>query len=78
MAVDEDLQVDADAFGGLEEHLMPIGLTTVRQDAVLLAEHAVRFAVERLKNPELAPREAMLEPKLVVRASSGPPPERAA
>ncbi|MDQ0603787.1 DNA-binding LacI/PurR family transcriptional regulator [Streptomyces canus] len=29
-------------------HLMPIGLTTVRQDAVLMAEHAVRFAVERL------------------------------
>ncbi|MFI5793743.1 LacI family DNA-binding transcriptional regulator [Streptomyces sp. NPDC051677] len=59
-------------------HLMPIGLTTVRQDAVLLAEHAVRFAVERLENPELAPREAVLEPKLVVRASSGPPPEGAA
>lgn len=30
-------------------HLMPIGLTTVRQDAVLMAEHAVRFAVERLE-----------------------------
>ncbi|GAA3370295.1 hypothetical protein GCM10017744_093460 [Streptomyces antimycoticus] len=24
-------------------HLMPIGLTTVRQDAVLMAEYAVRF-----------------------------------
>jgi DNA-binding LacI/PurR family transcriptional regulator len=55
-------------------HLMPIGLTTVRQDAWLMAEHAVRFAVERLENPELEPREAVLDPKLVVRGTSGPPP----
>ncbi len=52
-------------------HLMPIGLTTVRQDAVLMAEYAVRFAVERLENAELVPREAVLDPKLVVRGSSG-------
>ncbi|MET9765511.1 LacI family DNA-binding transcriptional regulator [Streptomyces sp. NPDC006372] len=56
-------------------HVMPIGLTTVRQDAVLMAEHAVRFAVERLENRELQPREAVLDPKLVVRGTSGPPPE---
>jgi DNA-binding LacI/PurR family transcriptional regulator len=55
-------------------HLMPIGLTTVRQDAVLMAEHAVRFAVERLENTEMAPREAVLDPKLVVRGTSGPAP----
>ncbi|MER6133485.1 LacI family DNA-binding transcriptional regulator [Streptomyces sp. NPDC001815] len=54
-------------------HLMPIGLTTVRQDAALMAEHAVRFAVERLENPDLEPREAVLDPKLVVRGSSGVP-----
>ncbi|MEU8862126.1 LacI family DNA-binding transcriptional regulator [Streptomyces umbrinus] len=59
-------------------HLMPIGLTTVRQDALLMAEHAVRFAVERLENPELEPREAVLDPKLVVRGTSGPPPHIAA
>jgi DNA-binding LacI/PurR family transcriptional regulator len=53
-------------------HLMPVGLTTVRQDAVLMAEHAVRFAVERLENRELEPREAVLDPKLVVRGTSGP------
>ncbi|WP_264934011.1 LacI family DNA-binding transcriptional regulator [Streptomyces sp. A012304] len=53
-------------------HLMPIGLTTVRQDAVLMAEHAVRFAVERLENLEREPREAVLDPKLVVRGTSGP------
>ncbi|MFD4557274.1 LacI family DNA-binding transcriptional regulator [Streptomyces sp. NPDC058469] len=56
-------------------HLMPIGLTTVRQDAGLMAEYAVRFAVERLEKPELEPREAVLDPKLVVRGSSGPVPE---
>ncbi|MEU7304914.1 LacI family DNA-binding transcriptional regulator [Streptomyces sp. NPDC007189] len=54
-------------------HVMPIGLTTVRQDALLLAEYAVRFAVERLENGELEPREAVLDPKLVVRETSGPP-----
>ncbi|MFJ9180554.1 LacI family DNA-binding transcriptional regulator [Streptomyces sp. NPDC102360] len=53
-------------------HLMPVGLTTVRQDAVLMAEHAVRFAMERLDNGELDPREVALEPKLVVRGTSGP------
>ncbi|MDO0917060.1 LacI family DNA-binding transcriptional regulator [Streptomyces sp. DT2A-34] len=59
-------------------HLMPIGLTTVRQDAVLMAENAVRFAVDRLENPELEPREAVLDPKLVVRGSSGPAPQEPA
>ncbi|MEU6377017.1 LacI family DNA-binding transcriptional regulator [Streptomyces sp. NPDC046909] len=59
-------------------HLMPIGLTTVRQDAVLMAEHAVRFAVERLEKPESEPREAVLDPQLVVRGTSGPAPETAA
>ncbi|WP_326732694.1 LacI family DNA-binding transcriptional regulator [Streptomyces phaeochromogenes] len=59
-------------------HLMPIGLTTVRQDAGLMAEYAVRFAVERLEKPELEPREAVLDPKLVVRGSSGPIPEPSA
>jgi DNA-binding LacI/PurR family transcriptional regulator len=56
-------------------HLMPIGLTTVRQDALLMAEHAVRFAVERLEEREREPREAVLDPKLVVRGTSGPVPE---
>jgi len=54
-------------------HLMPVGLTTVRQDAVLMAEHAVRFAVQRLDNRELEPQEAVIDPKLVVRDTSRPP-----
>ncbi|GAB2886651.1 LacI family DNA-binding transcriptional regulator [Streptomyces deserti] len=59
-------------------HLMPIGLTTVRQDAALMAEHAVRFAVERLENRALELREAVLDPKLVVRGTSGPAPKEPA
>ncbi|QNP76075.1 LacI family DNA-binding transcriptional regulator [Streptomyces roseirectus] len=54
-------------------HLMPLGLTTVRQDAPLLAEHAVRFAVERLEDDRLEPREAVVDPKLVVRGTTGEP-----
>lgn len=54
-------------------HLMPVALTTVRQDAMLLAEHAVRFAVERLEDRERASREAVLDPKLVIRDTSRPP-----
>ncbi|MET9831330.1 LacI family DNA-binding transcriptional regulator [Streptomyces sp. NPDC006385] len=59
-------------------HLMPIGLTTVRQDSVLMAENAVRFAVERLEDRQLEPREAVLDPKLVVRGTSGPAPREPA
>ncbi|POX42602.1 LacI family transcriptional regulator [Streptomyces sp. Ru73] len=54
-------------------HVMPVGLTTVRQDAALMAEHAVRFAVERLEGEGLEPRQAVIDPKLVVRGTSGPP-----
>ncbi|NGO70366.1 LacI family DNA-binding transcriptional regulator [Streptomyces boncukensis] len=56
-------------------HLLPVGLTTVRQDAVALAERAVRFAVDRLEGEGAAPppREAVLEPRLVVRGTTAPP-----
>ncbi|MFJ2171471.1 LacI family DNA-binding transcriptional regulator [Streptomyces sp. NPDC087851] len=54
-------------------HLSHIDLTTVRQDAVRMAEHAVRFVVERLDDAALAPREAVLDPKLVVRGTSAAP-----
>nr|WTA00096.1 LacI family transcriptional regulator [Streptomyces sp. NBC_00857] len=55
-------------------HLSHIDLSTVRQDAVRMAEHAVRFAVERLDDSSLTPREAVLDPKLVVRGTSAEPP----
>ncbi|UKY55612.1 hypothetical protein KI385_35620 [Streptomyces inhibens] len=43
------------------------------QDAVRTAEHAVRFAIERLDDSTLAPRACVLDPKFVVRGTSGPP-----
>ncbi|WP_425274502.1 hypothetical protein [Streptomyces flavidovirens] len=39
---------------------------------VRTAGHAVRLAVERVDDSSLAPRETVLDPKLVVRGTSGP------
>lgn len=52
-------------------HLSRIDLTTVRQDVDGLAENAVRVAIARLENDEVEPTEIVLEPKLVVRGSTG-------
>ncbi|WP_461010398.1 LacI family DNA-binding transcriptional regulator [Streptomyces capparidis] len=54
-------------------HLAHIDLSTVRQDAQRTAELAVRTAVERLEEPGRAPRELVLDPKLVVRGTTAPP-----
>jgi DNA-binding LacI/PurR family transcriptional regulator len=50
-----------------------VDLTTVRQDAGLLARHAVRAAAARLDDPDLAPGETVLTPRLVIRGTTGPP-----
>jgi DNA-binding LacI/PurR family transcriptional regulator len=57
-------------------HLTHIDLTTVRQDAGRLAEQAVQCAVRRLEDRSVPPTEIVLDPKLVVRSSSGPPRDR--
>lgn len=54
-------------------HLSHINLTTVRQDATGIAEHAVRSAVERLENGALRAREIVCDAKLVIRATTAPP-----
>ncbi|MDI2030291.1 LacI family DNA-binding transcriptional regulator [Saccharopolyspora sp. TS4A08] len=54
-------------------HLASVALTTIRQDAEQMAQHAVRLAVERLDDPARAPREVVLDPKLVSRGSTAPP-----
>lgn len=54
-------------------HLSHINLTTVRQDTASIAAQAVRCAVERLENAGLPAREVVLEPKLVVRATTARP-----
>jgi DNA-binding LacI/PurR family transcriptional regulator len=54
-------------------HLSSIDLTTVRQDVDGTAALAVRNAVERIAQPRLAPRELVLDPKLMVRGTTAPP-----
>jgi DNA-binding LacI/PurR family transcriptional regulator len=51
-----------------------IDLTTVHQDAAEIARHAVRLAVEMMEEPDgMSHREVVLEPKLVVRGTTGNP-----
>jgi DNA-binding LacI/PurR family transcriptional regulator len=57
-------------------HLAYIDLTTVRQDVDATAELAVRLAVQRLEKPNLSAQERVIEPKLVVRSTTGPPARR--
>jgi DNA-binding LacI/PurR family transcriptional regulator len=48
-----------------------INLTTVSQEAFTQAQWAVRAAVERLEGVRQNTRESILEPRLVVRGSTG-------
>jgi DNA-binding LacI/PurR family transcriptional regulator len=57
-------------------HLSYIDLTTVRQDVDATAEQAVLLAVQRLEEPQQPAQERVLEPKLVVRGTTGPPSRR--
>jgi len=50
-----------------------INLTTVRQDATQMAEHAVQAIIERLDHGRTDAREIVLDPTLVVRGTTGPP-----
>jgi DNA-binding LacI/PurR family transcriptional regulator len=50
-----------------------VNLTTVRQDATQMAEHAVQAIVERLDHGRIEAREIILDPTLVVRGTTRPP-----
>jgi DNA-binding LacI/PurR family transcriptional regulator len=50
-----------------------INLTTVRQDATQMAEHAVQAIIERLDHGRIEAREIVLDPALVVRGTTRPP-----
>ena len=55
--------------------LTHINLTTVAQDAEQMARLAVEAVVERLDgDPAEPPRDIRLDPRLVVRGTTGPPP----
>jgi DNA-binding LacI/PurR family transcriptional regulator len=49
-----------------------VNLTTVSQEAPIQAQWAVRAAVERLEGVRTETRESILEPRLIVRGSTGP------
>ena len=58
--------------------LAHVNLTTVSQDARGQAERALAAAVERLEDGRATHREVVLAPRLVVRGTTGPPPEAVA
>jgi DNA-binding LacI/PurR family transcriptional regulator len=58
--------------------LAHVNLTTVSQDARGQAERALAAAVERLGDGRAAHRGVVLAPRLVVRGTTGPPPEAVA
>ena len=53
--------------------LTTVDLTSVSQEAAMLAQSAVRAAVDRLEGRVAGVTDAVLQPRLVVRGSSSPP-----
>jgi DNA-binding LacI/PurR family transcriptional regulator len=68
---------DVSLIGFDDSHLSDyplIDLTTVHQDAAGIAQHAVRLAVEMMEDDDAVSRpDVVLEPKLVVRGTTGIP-----
>ena len=54
--------------------LTAVDLTTASQDTVALGRRAVEAAVRRIEQPGLPPQRTPVEPRLIVRSSTGPPP----
>jgi DNA-binding LacI/PurR family transcriptional regulator len=57
----------------LVAQLAAVDLTSVSQEAAVLAESAVRAAVDRLEGRVTGTTDAVLQPRLVIRGSSAPP-----
>jgi DNA-binding LacI/PurR family transcriptional regulator len=55
--------------------LAHIDLTTVSQNTHELTEHAVTAVIERLDNSRTDHREVVVPPRLVIRGTTGPPPD---
>ena len=53
------------------------GITVIAQPAVEMGRRAARLLLERVSNGDFAPRVEVLQPLLVVRGSTGPPPAAA-
>ncbi|SFI65167.1 DNA-binding transcriptional regulator, LacI/PurR family [Amycolatopsis sacchari] len=68
---------DVSVVGYDDSHLARlshIDLTSVRQDTPRQGRLAVQAVVARLEDPDAQPRELVLQPQLVVRGTTGPPP----
>lgn len=62
---------DGIAIGALQR----IGLTTVAQSRAEMAAIGIRLLMERIEQVSIAtPRQVLLQPRLVVRSTTGPPP----
>jgi LacI family transcriptional regulator len=74
LSVPRDVSVvgfDGIGLGGLSR----IALTTVAQSTERLAEIGIRLLMERIElGPAAPPRRVLIEPELVVRATTAPPP----
>jgi DNA-binding LacI/PurR family transcriptional regulator len=61
-------------IGGFDDvkyaNLLPVPLTTIHQPCADLGAAAVRAMIERVHNPQLPPRDILLDFHLVVRAST--------
>src|SRR6516164_4436675 len=53
--------------------LSAVDLTTASQNTVALGQRAVEAAVRRIEQPDLPPQRIPVEPRLIVRSSTGPP-----
>lgn len=58
----------------LVAQLAAVDLTSVSQEAAVQAQWAVQAAVERLEGARSHPEQVVLQPRLVTRGSSAPPP----
>lgn len=73
LRVPEDISVVGFDDIRLAAYINP-ALTTVAQPKEALGQTATRLLLERIEDPDLAPRRVTLETELVVRQSSGPAP----
>ena len=70
LKIPQDLRIagfDDEPFGAY----LPIPLTTMRQPATALGAESMRVLISRSQEPDMPPRQVMLNAELVVRQSCG-------
>jgi DNA-binding LacI/PurR family transcriptional regulator len=75
-----DVPGDVSVIGYDDSHLARqthLNLTTVAQNVAQMAELAIRRAVDRVTGTPARPRELVVHPHLVIRSTTGPPPQAA-